>query len=101
MRWLIFAGIALSFAMAAGQVETDRKQLTKENYYREHPLTPAQIAANQHFVLCWQYRNTPHSVWPDHARETMLAFEGCYSDDRDDPRISAAAYPWNESAPHP
>lgn len=81
---------------------TDKQEKEAEQQYlNEHPLTETQLAANKHFNTCWQYAHMPSSVWSDQQRNTMLAVEGCHSDDRDDPRYGEATYPWNANAPHP
>ena len=88
------------FAQRAGQ-QAKQEEAAKEKYYLEHPKTAAQVRADGHFNTCWQYRNTPTSVWSDNQKEMMLGMEGCYEDDRDDPFYRDATYPWNANAPQP
>jgi hypothetical protein len=79
--FLIIANVVLNMTETAKKEEQVEQQCLAE-----HPLNPSQFAARKHFSTCWQYRHTPSSVWSDNRRMLMLAGEGCYSDDRDDPR---------------
>lgn len=70
-------------------------------YWAAHPLTPMQKAANDHFVRCGQIRSLPSGlnsgIISERQKAALLALEGCYPDDRDDPRSAEATYPWNGS----
>jgi hypothetical protein len=79
--FLIVANVVLNMRETAKKEEQVEQQCLDE-----HPLNPKQIVARKHFSACWQYRHTPSSVWSDNQRKLMLLGEGCYSDDRDDPR---------------
>ena len=88
--------IALCIFLIAGNIglnlwdsEKDKERV-EQKCLNEYSLSSQQIAARKHFNTCWQYRNTPSSVWSDNQRKMMLAGEGCYSDDRDDPRYQDA-----------
>lgn len=100
----VFKAVVLSliaiciFLIAANIIanvsETAKKQdEAEQKCLVEHPLTSDQVATREHFGKCWQYRHTSSSVWSDNQRRLMLSGEGCYSDDRDDPRYPDAN--WN------
>ena len=102
-RWIVGAGLLVGLAIFIRVADEDAASEAKaeKQYYLDHPKTAAQEAADKHFLKCSTYQSTPHSVWSDKQKTFMLAEEGCYSDDRDDPRYGDATYPWNADAPHP
>jgi hypothetical protein len=81
--------------------EAKQEDEAKEEYLRSHPLTEHQQAANKHFNTCYQYCHKSAYVWSERQKYYSLLGEGCYSDDRDDPRYPDATYPWNANAPRP
>jgi hypothetical protein len=102
-RWPIYAVLiagTISFVIFADH-QAKQDQDAEATYLKGHPPTDKQLAANKHFNTCWQYRHAPASVWSDKQRRMMIDAEGCYSDDRDDPRYNDASYPWNANAPTP
>ncbi len=102
-RWIVGAAILIGLAIFIRIADEDAASdsAAEKQYYLDHPKTAVQQAADDHFLNCVNYRNTSHSVWSDKQRALMLAIEGCFSDDHDDPRYSDATYPWNAYAPHP
>jgi hypothetical protein len=104
-RWrqVLFALLAIG---AAGVVvylndAANKDEGAEKRYLKEHPLTDEQVAANNHFSTCWQYRNASPLVLPEKQRSRMLRAENCFLDERDDPRYQFATYPWNPDAPQP
>jgi len=75
-----------------GRERVQKEEQPEQQCLNEHPLNPKQISARKHFDTCWQYRHTSSAVWSDNQRRLMLLGEGCYSDDRDDPRYQDADY---------
>ena len=67
---------------------------SKPNANREtENYTPVQAAAVHHFAKCDDLRG-----WrgiSEKQRILLLSVEGCHPDDKDDPRIYDAPYPWN------
>jgi hypothetical protein len=103
LRRLLFAFLAIglvSFVAYADNMAGKDEQ-AKKLYLEEHPLTEKQIAANNHFGACWQYRHASPYVLSEKRRNMMLRAEKCYLDERDDPRYDDATYPWNRDAPQP
>ena len=92
-------GLVSFVAYANDAVRKDEQ--AKKRYLEEHPLTERQVAANNHFGACWQYRNASSYVLSEKQRNMMLRAENCYLDERDDPRYGDATYPWNRDAPQP
>jgi len=92
-------GLVSFVAYANDAVRKDEQ--AKKRYLEEHPLTERQVAANNHFGACWQYRNASSYVLSEKQRNMMLRAENCYLDERDDPRYEDATYPWNRDAPKP
>ena len=84
--------IAVCFLLIAANIflnmrETaEKKEQAEQQCLSEHPLNPKQVSARDHLNKCEKYRHTSSSVWSDNQRKFMLLGEGCYSDDRDDPR---------------
>jgi hypothetical protein len=91
----------LAWCVQSADEQAKKDEAAKQKYLNEHPLTSRQTAANEHFLTCWKYNRMPSSVWSDNQRRMMLSSEGCYSDDRDDPRYGEATYPYNGNAPQP
>jgi hypothetical protein len=79
--------------------KSKQEKMTEDQWRMEHGYSPQQLAANEHFNKCAQYRRTPLSVWSERQKYYALLGEGCYSDDRDDPRYPEATYPWNDYKP--
>jgi hypothetical protein len=101
MKTLLVVGLLFFALVLLGIKEVKRETEAEAQYYREHPLTAAQVSANRHFSTCWKFKHMPESVWTESQRLSMLEQEGCHSKVSDDPRMSEASYPWNEHAPHP
>lgn len=99
-RWavaLLGIGVFIIYANYAA----NQNKIAEQKYLAAHPLTDKQIAANDHFTKCYQYRHASSSSLSENQRALILAMEGCHPDDRDDPRYDDASYPWNANAPHP
>jgi hypothetical protein len=103
LRRLLFAvlAIALVSIVAYANDAARKDEQAKKRYLKEHPLTERQVAANDHFGACWQYRNASSYVLSEKQRTMMLRAENCYLDEHDDPRYGDATYPWNRDAPQP
>lgn len=79
--------------------EKDKREEAAREFYFRNLASPQQLAANEHFNKCAQYRHTSSTVWSERQKHYALVGEGCYSDDRDDPRYREATYPWNNYKP--
>jgi hypothetical protein len=102
-RRLLLALLAIGLVsfVAYANVAASKEEEAKKRYLEEHPLTERQIAANNHFGACWEYRNASSYVLTEKQRNRMLRIEQCYLDERDDPRYDDATFPWNRDAPQP
>jgi hypothetical protein len=78
--------------VTSSRIEGQKEQDAEQSCLQEHTLTEQQTAARKHFSTCYQYRHMPSSVWSEDQRKYQLISEGCYSDDRDDPRYGDAAW---------
>jgi len=97
--WIYFLGLGVLWFVGSEWAKKEHE--AEEQYLKEHPLTAKQVATNKHFNTCYQYRNMSRTVWSETQKYYSLLGEGCYSDDRDDPRYGDATYPWNANAPQP
>ena len=50
----------------------NRDEGAERRYLKDHPLTDAQVAANNHFSACWQYRRASPLFLPERQRSQML-----------------------------
>jgi hypothetical protein len=104
-RWkqALFAVLAIGAVAGVGYLNNaaNRDEGAEKRYLKDHPLTDAQVAANNHFSACWQYRHASPLFLPERQRNQMLRAEQCFLDERDDPRYADATYPWNPDAPQP
>jgi RNA polymerase subunit RPABC4/transcription elongation factor Spt4 len=94
---VVILGI-ISFVVIS-KIQGDKEEAAEQECLKEHPLSPVQATARHHFGTCYQYRHMPSSVWSDDRRALMLLSEGCYSDDRDDPRYDDAAWDYCKAKP--